>query len=144
VPLREELGILAPYLEIQRLRFADRLTVVLEIPEDLHDCLVPALMLQPLVENAIRHGIEAKAGAGKIAIRARTEDEVLVIEVEDDGRGLQSGRYDPSRDGIGLSATRARIGKLFDGHGSFALAPSPGGGALARIRVPRLAFPQTA
>ena len=144
VPIKEELELLAPYLEIQKLRFADRLSVLVDVPENLLDCLVPSLMLQPIVENAIRHGIEAKAGAGKITIRARAEAEVIVIEVEDDGRGLQSGRYDPSRDGIGLSATRARISKLFDGQGTFALAASRGGGAVARIRMPRLAFPKTA
>ena len=142
VPLHEELALLTPYLEIQKLRFVDRLSVQIEIPDGLRDCLVPSLMLQPIVENAIKHGIEAKAGAGKIVIRAHADDDAVVIEVEDDGRGLASGRYDPSRDGIGLSTTRGRIDKLYDGHGTFALAASPRGGAIARIRIPRLAFPK--
>lgn len=144
VPLREEVELLRPYLEIQKLRFADRLTVHIDVPEALRECLVPSLMLQPIVENAIKHGIETKSGAGRIAIRARAEDDAVVVEVQDDGRGLASGRYDPSRDGIGLSTTRARIAKLYDGRGGFALAPAPQGGAIARIRVPRLTFPKIA
>jgi sensor histidine kinase YesM len=133
VTLRQELAILHSYLEIQRIRFLDRLRVRMECPEALMEALVPCFVLQPQVENALKHGL-ALSGGGLVTIRAREEGGQLVLEVEDDGRGLEDG---PShRQRVGTANTRARLELLYGADQSFELLPVPAGGALARIRLP--------
>src|SRR5882672_7930082 len=104
VPLRQELDFLRRYLEIEQTRFGDRLAVRLEIAPETLDALVPNLLLQPLVENAIRHGIEPRAKPGRIELRARCENGQLKLEVRDNGVGLSPDRK--LEEGVGLSNTR--------------------------------------
>jgi two-component system LytT family sensor kinase len=113
ITLHEELDFLSKYLEIEQTRFADRLFVKFEIEPETLDVLVPTLLLQPLVENAIKHGISRKTGPGHIQISARRDDTKLWIEVRDDGRGLSETALTALQKGIGVSTTRARLQHQF-------------------------------
>lgn len=117
IPLREELALLTPYLDIERTRFSDRLQVDVEVAVDIQDALVPPLLLQPLVENAIRHGIAPRRGPGQVLVRVERSGERLSLEVRDDGVGPPSTDTDGLREGIGLGSTRARLERLYgSGH----------------------------
>ena len=111
--LKGELDFLSKYLEIEQTRFADRLVVRFVIEPETLDALVPALLLQPLVENAIKHGISKKSGPGHIDIRARRDHDKLWIEVRDDGCGLSESALTALQKGIGVSTTRARLQHQF-------------------------------
>ena len=113
ITLQAELDFLAKYLEIEQTRFPDRLFVKFDVEPEALDVLVPTLLLQPLVENAIKHGISRKAGPGHIQISARREDTKLWIEVRDDGRGLSETALTALQKGIGVSTTRARLQHQF-------------------------------
>ena len=134
VPLREELGFLGRYLEIEKTRFGERLTVRLDIAPDVQDAMVPNLVLQPIVENAIRHGIEPHAKPGCIELRARRDAERLVLEVEDNGAGLAPGKTFGS--GVGVTNTKARLEHLYGAHQSFEYLPAATGGLLVRVMLP--------
>lgn len=133
VSLKEELEFLEQYLEIQRIRFGDRLRIELNVDPETLDARVPNLILQPLVENAIRHGIAPKAGAGWIGVSSRRLDGQLELVVEDDGRGLPAGDEDA---GVGLSNTRARLRELYGDAQRLEMVASSAGGALARVTIP--------
>jgi len=135
VPLQEELEFLEKYLEIEQTRFQDRLTVRYEIDPDTLDAEVPRLILQPLVENAIQHGIAPRSGPGFVQIAARRQAGQLCLEVRDDGVGLNAGARARIRSGIGLANTRDRLECLYgDGH---RLEFQDGGPGLAvRIEIP--------
>jgi LytS/YehU family sensor histidine kinase len=109
IELKAELDFLSKYLEIEQTRFVDRLVVRFDIEPDTLDALVPTLLLQPLVENAIKHGIAKKAGPGHVDIRARRDHDKLWIEVRDDGLGLSETALTALQKGIGVSTTRARL-----------------------------------
>jgi sensor histidine kinase YesM len=111
--LDAELDFLRKYLEIERTRFADRLVVRYDVEPEAYDVLVPTLLLQPLVENAIKHGVARKAGAGHIDISARRDHDKLVMEVRDDGVGLSEDALTALQKGIGVSTTRARLKHQF-------------------------------
>jgi two-component system LytT family sensor kinase len=111
--LKMELEFLSKYLEIEQTRFADRLVVRFDVEPDALDALVPTLLLQPLVENAIKHGFSKKSGPGHIDIRARSDKGKLWIEVRDDGRGLSETALAALQKGIGVSTTRARLQHQF-------------------------------
>jgi signal transduction histidine kinase len=113
VTLQAELDFLSKYLEIEQTRFADRLVVRFDVEPETLDTLVPTLLLQPLVENAIKHGISRKAGHGHIDICARRDHEKLWIEVRDDGVGLSETALGALQKGIGVSTTRARLEHQF-------------------------------
>jgi LytS/YehU family sensor histidine kinase len=113
VTLKEELDFLERYLEIEQTRFRDRLTVKFDVAPEALDALVPWMVLQPLVENSIKHGISPKPGPGTIEVTARGENGRLVIEVRDDGLGLSQDALTALQSGIGLSTTRARLHHLF-------------------------------
>lgn len=142
VRLQEELELLRCYLEIERVRFHDRLEVALEIAPETLDARVPNLILQPIVENAIRHGIVARAGRGLIEIRASRADGTLRLQVRDNGPGLRpaAGPHDSaaqgSRSGLGFTLTRERLGRLYDGGHRFHLADAPGGGLQVTLEIP--------
>ncbi|AGC46943.1 signal transduction histidine kinase LytS [Myxococcus stipitatus DSM 14675] len=142
VSLRDEVAVLSRYLEIQQLRFQDRLRVTWEVDDALLDARVPNLVLQPLVENAIRHGVSARSAAGRLRIGARRRGDVLELVVEDDGPGLPEG-FDLERSpGIGLSNTRARLSQLYGEAGRVSVgAPSQGVGTVATVLLPLLPFP---
>jgi sensor histidine kinase YesM len=111
--LKAELDFLSKYLEIEQTRFADRLVVQFDVEPETLDALVPTLLLQPLVENAIKHGIARKAGPGHIHISARRDQGKLWLEVRDDGLGLSESALIALQKGIGVSTTRARLQHLF-------------------------------
>lgn len=113
VPLKDELDFLERYLEIEQTRFRDRLTVKFDIPPEALDALVPWMLLQPLVENSIKHGISPQPGPGTIEVIARRDNTRLRLEVKDDGMGLTQDALTALQSGIGLSTTRARLNHLF-------------------------------
>ena len=136
VPLRQELSFLERYLEIERTRFQDRLSVELEVEAGLDDVLVPSLILQPLVENAIRHGIEPREDTGRVKIAARRLDGMLELKVSDNGPGLPESEVAPRREGVGLSNTRSRLAHLYGANHRFELTPAAGGGLEGRLLIP--------
>lgn len=141
IPLRTELAVLERYLDIERVRFGDRLSFRLDIPEDTRDGRVPTLLLQPIVENALQHGLSGQARAGVVEISARRDNDRLQIKVRDNGKGLS---FDvPQQDGIGLSNTRARLQHLHGPSQSLHLENHPEGGLLVTIELPFRTQPKT-
>ncbi|MEP6994708.1 MAG: histidine kinase [Acidobacteriota bacterium] len=141
IPLRKELEVLQVYLEIQQTRFQDRLTVRLEIESGIGEALVPNLILQPLVENAIKHGIAAKPGAGRVAVQARRDGEGrLALRVCDDGPGPSRVSRRGGGEGVGLRNTRDRLELLYAGDHSFAFQGEPGRGCEVSLSFP-LTYP---
>lgn len=134
VPLRDELDFLRRYLEIEQTRFGDRLQVRLDIAPDTLDALVPNLVLQPLVENAIKHGIEPRRRPGLVTLQARRSGNRLAIEVSDNGDGIPGGQ--PVRLGVGLSNTKARLEHLYGREQRFEFAKAEGGGLAVRLSFP--------
>ena len=132
VPLRTELDALQLYLEIEQTRFRDRLTVCIDAPAETLEALVPDLILQPLAENAIRHGIESDTGAGSVEVKVFREGSSLVIDVRNSGRG--PGRQVTDR--VGLTTVRGRLARLYADASEFSLTEAPTGGGVARIRIP--------
>jgi two-component system, LytTR family, sensor kinase len=127
VPLKRELDVLQKYLEIEQTRFGPRLSVVTDIDPDTLDANVPNLLLQPLVENAVRHGIAPHARPGKVSIRSTRERSRLVIEIRDSGDGVSSDRLAALNRGIGLGNTRARLEHLYPSGHQFTFANVEGG-----------------
>jgi two-component sensor histidine kinase len=137
VPLAEELAFLDHYLAIQKIRFGRRLKVEMDIAPEVRYAQVPSLFLQPLVENAIRHGISPRASGGSVAVTAEPVNGKLAIRVSDDGAGLPAGWSLERSTGLGLSVTRERIAGLYpDGEGSFAIRGREEGGTLVEIVLP--------
>lgn len=138
VPLAAELRTLDRYLEVEQLRFADRLRIERAIDDDTPDLLVPPLILQPLAENAVRHGIEQRIGAGRLGLRAYRDRRHLVVEIEDDGPGpAEPGGPDGrAGGGLGLANVRQRLDALYGDAASLTLEPVDGGGCRARLRLP--------
>jgi len=134
VSFRRELELLTLYLEIERTRFHDRLEIAYDVQPATLGALVPDLILQPLVENAIRHGVSPNAGTGRIEVRSRRDGEWLNVEIRDNGAGLTRGHVRP--DGIGLTTTRARLERLYNDQQELTLVNLPEGGCVARIRIP--------
>ena len=135
VPLSEELALAEHYLSIQEVRFADRLRVERAVDASLLDAEVPPFLLQPLLENALRHGLGLKARSGSLRLVAERAPGGLRLEVHDDGRGLAR-EGEPPVDGVGLANTRARLEQLFGAAARLELLPRDGGGAIARVTVP--------
>ncbi|HZW87910.1 MAG TPA: histidine kinase [Myxococcaceae bacterium] len=131
--LGDELEFLRGYLALEQVRFVDRLEVQVDADPALEDLRIPSLLLQPLVENAIRHGISGRPGAGRIEIRARRDGAQLLLEVRDDGVGLPAR---PREGGIGVLNTRARLAERYGPSAELALRPMPGGGTSAEVRLP--------
>lgn len=132
VPLRDELAFLRRYLEIMEVRFQGRLKVALDVGDDLLDALVPNLILQPLVENALEHGVSRSTGEGDVSISATRAGESLRLCVRDHGPGLAQ----TTTPGVGLDNTRARLEQLYGGQASLSLLPADGGGLRAEIALP--------
>lgn len=134
VPLRKELDFLTRYLEIEQTRFGERLQVRLEIAPETLDARVPNLILQPLVENAIKHGIEPHARPGLVELRAKASNGALELEVQDNGGGLQSTQARGF--GLGLTNTRARLEQLYGDRHRLELINREQGGLLVRLSIP--------
>ncbi|HEY0527974.1 MAG TPA: sensor histidine kinase [Gemmatimonadaceae bacterium] len=138
VPLEQEISFLERYLEIMRIRFQGSLEVDVRIAESAAGALVPSLILQPLVENAVKHGVDKVSGTGRIEIDARRDDARLILSVCDNGPGLASAEQ-PDQDsegGVGLENIRQRLEQLYGSAQSLTLAEKPGGGTVARITMP--------
>jgi two-component system LytT family sensor kinase len=136
VRLGEELEFLGHYLAIQKTRFGDSLHVVVDVPVSAHDIMVPSMILQPLVENAVRHGLSPRPGGGTVWVRATIGDAMLSITVEDDGVGLGDNWTD-DRVGLGLGVTRERIVMLHPTQeAGLQIGPREGGGARVRVSIP--------
>jgi two-component sensor histidine kinase len=134
IPLSEELRILDLYLEIERARFEDRLRVMYDVPTNLRDAMVPNLILQPLVENSIRHGVGRRSEPGWIAVAVERYADTLIVRVTDNGAGFKEDQ--PVHTGMGLSITRGRLESLYGSHQSLVIRNLPAGGVEARITMP--------
>jgi two-component system, LytTR family, sensor kinase len=136
IPLKQELEFLRKYLEIEQMRFQDRLVVEMDIAEDTLDASVPNMILQPLVENAIKHGISPKADGGRIDIEAMRSNGHLVLSVADDGVGVPADGLTSLRDGVGLSNTRRRLKHLYGEDHRFELAAPDDHGLRVNLEIP--------
>jgi hypothetical protein len=138
-PLSAEFDRLADYLELMSVRMGERLRYTLDLPEDLRDIPVPPLLLQPLVENSIRHGLEPKVEGGEIAVRARRNGDRLVIEVNDTGVGPDAALPSDAEEGgsgFGLEQVRERLATVFGAQSEMRLAAAPAGGTCATLTFP--------
>jgi sensor histidine kinase YesM len=135
IPLEEELRLLEDYLAVAQLRFGDRLRATIEASEEARDALVPTLLLQPLVENAIRHGIEADPDASYVEVIAQRMDGDLVLIVRDDGPGFD-GNERANAEGVGLRNTRARLLALYGSGARLDLRRGADGGAEVEVVIP--------
>lgn len=136
VSLREELAALEPYVEIEQTRFEDRLIVRTRVAADALDAAVPHLVLQPLVENAVRHGLSRRAQAGCIEIRAARLEDELLIAVTDNGAGLPAGFRLEEHRGVGLRNTQERLSQLYGRRQSLEVESTESGGTEVRLRIP--------
>jgi two-component system LytT family sensor kinase len=132
VPLRRELDFVGAYLDIERTRFHDRLSVEVSVDPEALDALVPNLVLQPLVENAVRHGVGPRARAGHITVTACRDGGLLRLVVRDDGRGLSP----RMRERVGIGNTRTRLRQLYGDAHRFELVDAPEGGVIAMVEIP--------
>ncbi len=131
--LGAELELTRKYLDIEQARFGGRLCVEWRVDESLLDAQVPSLIVLPLVENAVRHGLSPKVGPGRLTIGARSAGDLLVLTVEDDGRGAVM----PLPTGLGVGNTRERLGALYGGRAMLSIDTAPDAGFRARIQIPR-------
>jgi hypothetical protein len=136
VPLRKELEFNRRYLELEQIRLGDRLTMTFEIAPETLDACVPNLLLQPLVENAIRHGIAPYSARGEICLHARLERDTLHVKVTDSGPGLTGGQGSPGGTGVGLPNTRARLRQLYGSAHRFEIKNGERGGLVVEIEIP--------
>jgi sensor histidine kinase YesM len=136
VPLKDEVDFLKKYLEIEQTRFGDRLIVNIDIDPEVLDAPVPNLILQPLVENALRHGIGPRIGVGRVDVTASQSDGLLTMTVRDNGVGLSQDKLNAFHSGVGLSNTRSRLENLYGSRHRFEFQTPPGGGLLVTIGIP--------
>lgn len=134
VELAQELEYLRAYLDIEQVHFGPRLRIVYRIDAGALDALVPTLILQPLVENAIRHGLEPLTRGGTLTIDAQVDGDTLWMRIKDDGVGFSAER--PRRDGVGLANTRSRLDRLYGEQAALTVRANAGGGVLADLFIP--------
>ncbi|HSI52228.1 MAG TPA: histidine kinase [Ideonella sp.] len=142
-PLSAEFDRLADYLSLMQMRMGSRLRTELSLPPELATLPVPPLLLQPLVENSIKHGLEPQRRGGLLSVQARREGDTLILTVRDDGRGLAAARIAAETDptaphgtGFGTTQVRERMATLYGERGRFELTDQPEGGTLATLRLP--------
>ena len=136
IDLQHEIDFLMRYLEMEQIRLGDRLVVEMDIEPELLDARVPNLILQPLVENAIRHGIAPHARQGVIQIRGVRQNGMIELEVSDNGAGISEETKQELNEGVGLSNTRQRLQQLYGDEHQFELKNSPDGGFVASLQIP--------
>jgi two-component system LytT family sensor kinase len=142
VTLREELEAVEEYLGIEAVRFGPQLTVIKDVEPGTLDVIVPSMILQPLVENSIKHGLASKLGGGRITITAVLRDGHTIIEVHDDGLGMSEDRLEHALGGgIGLSNVNERLRTIYGAHSQLKLTSVPGRGTCARVEIPVLTVP---
>jgi hypothetical protein len=139
VSVSEEMDLAERYLALQQVRFSERLCYELSVAPEIAECPVPVLLLQPLVENAVLHGLEAGQERLRVAISAAPVTEGIEFIVENDGPALDAGATRPGGHGVGLAATRARLATAFGESASLQLLPREGGGVIVRVVLPRSA-----
>jgi LytS/YehU family sensor histidine kinase len=130
--LGQQINLSSAFLEIMAVRMEDRLEFVVKVPEGLKSAVFPSMMLQTLVENAIKHGLEPKAAGGRLTISAEVVDGRLAVQVEDNGMGFMP----KSDDGVGLANIRERLKSLYGGRAELIISVPPAGGTCATIKVP--------
>jgi LytS/YehU family sensor histidine kinase len=135
VTLGDELRFVRDYLSLEQLRLGDRLRVVERVDPDALDCVLPSLTLQPLIENAIKHGIAPRVRGGSIEIVGRLEGEALLLEVRDDGSGAPSGIMHNAT-GVGLRAVRQRLETRYGRDATFGVTTAPGEGFIVQTSIP--------
>jgi len=133
VTLRQELELLQCYLDIARVRFRERLTIDFDIHPNALDAFVPRFLLQPLAENALQHGIEPAEAGGRLELLVRAHQEIMTLELHDDGVGLAAG---PVRHGTGLRNTRERLAHLYGDAAHLEIMSRPAGGTTVRVTLP--------
>jgi signal transduction histidine kinase len=143
VALKEEVDFLEKYLEIEQTRFGERLQVRLNIDPDTLDAAVPNFLLQPLVENAVRHGIAQTIGGGRVEISARRDGDQLHLVVRDTGPGLSDAKLNALNTGVGLTNTRSRLQHLFGDRHSFEFQEPADGGLAVKIAIPFARDPES-
>jgi two-component system, LytTR family, sensor kinase len=137
VTLREELESIDEYLDIEMIRFGPQLNVEKQISPDTLDVIVPSMILQPLVENSIKHGFSRKVGGGRIVIRSVRQNGHAIIEVEDDGLGMTDERLDTAlTDGIGLSNVNERLSVIYGAAYRVRITSVPNLGTIIRLEIP--------
>ena len=134
VALRDELEFLRRYLEIEQVRYQDRLRVEMNVEPETLDAGVPNMILQPIIENAIRHGISQRLTSGRIEVRAAREGDRLRLDVQDNGPG--PGENGSAKAGVGLANTRARLNQSYGATHSFAIREAPEGGTVVTLQIP--------
>jgi two-component system LytT family sensor kinase len=143
VTLREELESIDEYLDIETVRFGPQLTVDKKINADTLDVVVPSMILQPLVENSIKHGLSRKVGGGRITIRTALRGQQAVIEVLDDGIGMTEARLEQAfGGGIGLSNVNERLRTIYGAGCELKLTSTPGRGTCASVEIPLMTIPE--
>ena len=143
VTLREELESIDEYLDIEVVRFGPQLRVIKRISPDTLDIVVPSMILQPLVENSIKHGLARKVGEGRITISASLRDGHTIIEVHDDGLGMTEERLEQALDGgIGLSNVNERLRTIYGAHCQLRLKSLPGQGTWVSVELPEMTIPE--
>jgi two-component system LytT family sensor kinase len=142
VELAEELEYLRAYLDIEQVHFGSRLRIEYRVDAAALDVLVPTLILQPLVENAIRHGLEPMVREGTLSIEAQADGDTLWLRVRDDGAGLPKNWQ--RREGVGLTNTRSRLDRLYGEEAALTVRENPGGGVLVDIYIPLRRLPELA
>jgi signal transduction histidine kinase len=135
VPLAEELDLVSAYLAIEEARFRDRLQTTVDASPSAMECMVPPLILQPLVENAIRHGVSAVSTAGRVEVTAVLENGHLMLTVTDDGPGIAARPSQPGT-GTGLRNTRERLAQLYGSGADLSIDSAPAGGTTVVVRIP--------
>ncbi len=146
IPLREELTSVDEYLDIEAVRFGSKLEVVKDVAPDTLDRPVPSMILQPIVENSIKHGLAPKVGGGRVVVRSHRQDGRIVIEVEDNGLGMSDDRLEQAAagaggpgGGIGLRNVAERLRVMYGDRSGLRLTRTPGGGTTVRVEIPDLA-----
>lgn len=135
--LNDELAFVGRYLEIERVRFGDRLTVAVDVDPCVASALVPTFLLQPFVENALRHGLASRRAGGNVRLSASSDDGQLVMRVSDDGIGLPTDWEERMSRGVGIANARARLARMYGDAGSMTIAPgAEGSGAEVSLRLP--------
>jgi len=136
VPLNRELSFIERYLAIEKIRFHDRLQISIDAADETLDALVPNLILQPLVENAIRHGVSRSSASTTVTISAEERDGTLMLQVSDDGPGLTDSPSSRASTGLGIVNSRKRLAQLYGDEYSLELENLSPHGAAARVTIP--------
>lgn len=136
IPLQQELDFLEAYLSIEKTRFEERLRITIDAGGADRAALIPTLLLQPLVENAVRHGIAPRAAGGDLNVSARRNGSTLELLIEDNGAGLADDFSDRRAHGCGLRNTQERLRALYGDKGSLQIAARRGGGVSVRVSIP--------